>query len=181
MRIANFLRVIVYSIAAGYLIFTQEHSFVTGAMALEYAGTALCLGGGALMMIQTVSKVSPTILLAPTVTSGAVAYFLFLTGELAKEHVNPSNDVAFRLLVAVFIIGLAGNELALSMQKGTGDTLELRISAYIGLAFVLLFLVTPLNDVNAVGFLSAYFAISAVQRAIWIATPDGMRRNVKEE
>jgi len=181
MRIANLLRVIVFAISAGYLIFTQDHSFVTGANALEYAGTALCIAGGALMMIPSQSRVAPSVLLLPTITSGSIAYFLFLTGEMSSEHINPSNDVVFRLLVAVFIMGFAANELGLSFSKAGGDKLELRISAYLGIGFALLFLVTPLNDVNAVGFLSAYFALSAVQRAIWVSTPEGMRKDAKDK
>lgn len=181
MRIANLLRVIVFAIAAGYLIFTQDHSYVTGANALEYAGTALCLTGGALMMIQTQSKVAPSVLLVPTITSGVVAYLVFMLGELASPHTNPPNDFAFRLLTALFIIGFAGNEFGLVFSSTGNEKLELRISAYIGFGFALMFLVTPFNDVNAVGFLSAYLIVSAVQRAIWIATPEGIRKDAEEQ
>jgi hypothetical protein len=51
------------------------------------------------------------------------------------------------------------------------DRTELFISAGIGMVTGLIYLFIPLDAVNAVGILSAYFAISAVQRAIWVATP----------
>jgi uncharacterized membrane protein HdeD (DUF308 family) len=49
--------------------------------------------------------------------------------------------------------------------------MELRISGAIGILTSVVFLVAPLDGLNAVGFFSAYLSILAVQRAIWLASP----------
>jgi hypothetical protein len=59
----------------------------------------------------------------------------------------------------------------LSRKAKTEDVLELRISATLGAMTGLVFYFAPLDDLNAVGFFSAYLALSAVQRAVWAAGP----------
>ncbi|MFN9902744.1 MAG: hypothetical protein ACK55Z_28980, partial [bacterium] len=85
----------------------------------------------------------------------------------------------FLLLVAVFVGGLGLSELIQSFRAEAGDRLEFRISAALGILAALIFVIAPLNDVNAVGFLSAYFALSAAQRGIWLATPGKQVKNGK--
>lgn len=170
MRLVNLLRVVVFAAAAGYLIFTQDHSVTTGAVALEFAGTALTIGGAALIMIPDLN-VSKKLLVLPTVVAFACAYFIFMVGELQTEHLNPPNIIAFRILVALFVGSIAIMELVLSFDKDVVDQLDLRISAGIGLLTTAIFALVPLNDVNAVGILSAYLAVSAIHRAIWILSP----------
>ena len=166
---ANLLRAIVYAIAAGFLIFTQDHSLSTGATAIEFVGTALVIAGGALMLIPAV-KVPIRILAAPVVTSFAVTYFFMLTNEVSSQETTESGMFAFRMALAVFIVTPAINELWLGLNSAGVDRAELLISAGIGFIAGLIYLFVPLDAINAVGILSAYFAISAVQRGIWIAS-----------
>ena len=166
---ANLLRSIVYAIAAGFLIFSQDHSLSIGATAIEYAGSAITLAGGALMLIPAV-KVPPRILLAPVIASFGVAYFLMLTNEINAQETTEKGMFAFRMAIAVFVVVPAINELWLAMNSEGVDKAELFISAGLGFVAGLIYLFVPLDAVNAVGILSAYLALSAVQRAIWIAS-----------
>jgi hypothetical protein len=72
---------------------------------------------------------------------------------------------------------MAVYEFALSRKANPDDVLELRIAAGIGLLTGLVFSLAPLDVGNAVGFLSAYLAISAVQRAVWAATPTNGKKS----
>ena len=175
MKIINLFYAIAFAVASGYIIFTQDHSVVTGANALQYVGTALFFAGGALLAIPGID-IPWKIVLAPMTFGFLAAYMLFLYGELQNPLPFMDNTVFLRVLIGLFISSIAATELAMAFEK-SGDLLELRISAGIGLVFSLLFLLVPMDDVNTVGFLSAYFAISAVQRAIWLVTPDGARKN----
>jgi len=166
---ANLLRSIVYAIAAGFLIFSQDHSLSIGATAIEFVGAAIVIAGGALMLIPAV-KVPVRILATPVVTSFAVTYFFMLTGEVDSQEMTANGMFAFRMAVALFIVAPAINELWLGSNSDGVDRAELLISAGIGFIAGLIYLFIPLDPVNAVGILSAYFAISAVQRAIWIAS-----------
>ena len=67
-------------------------------------------------------------------------------------------------------------ELAISRKAAADDVLELRISAGLGLITGLVFSLAPLDELNAVGFLSAYLALSAVQRAVWAASPTNRKK-----
>lgn len=167
---ANLLRAIVYAIGAGFLIFTQDHSISVGATAIEFVGAAVTLAGGALMMIPNI-KVPARILAVPVFTSFAVALFLAQINEIQSQENSSMGLFTFRMAVAVFVVAPAINELWLAMDSTGLDRTELFISAGIGMVTGLIYLFIPLDAVNAVGILSAYFAISAVQRAIWVATP----------
>lgn len=166
---ANLLRAIVYAIAAGFLIFTQDHSLSTGATAIEFVGTAIVVAGGALMLIPAV-KVPIRILATPVAASFAVTYFLAMTNEVQSQETTETGMFAFRMVVSIFVVCQAINEMWLGLNSTGVDRAELLISAGIGFVTGLIYLFIPLDPVNAVGILSAYFAISAVQRGIWIAS-----------
>jgi hypothetical protein len=78
--------------------------------------------------------------------------------------------------VVLFVGGMAVLEFILSLNAKQEDILELRISATLGFLTGLLFSFAPLDDLNAVGFFSAYLAISAVQRGVWAATPTNRKK-----
>ena len=72
---------------------------------------------------------------------------------------------------------LPSDQLCFCSRKAhPDDVLELRISAGLGLITGLVFSLAPLDELNAVGFLSAYLALSAVQRAVWAASPTNRRK-----
>ena len=83
---------------------------------------------------------------------------------------------AFRSIVFLFVMAMAILEFVLSRKAHPDDVLELRISAALSLITGLVFSLAPLDELNAVGFLSAYLALSAVQRAVWAASPTNRRK-----
>lgn len=169
MAVANLLRAIVFAITAGYIIFNQDHGYTTAGNAVEFAGAAITLAGGALMFIPNV-KVPYRILAVPVSVSFFCAYFVFLEGEFGGLT-SSANHFLPRTVIAIFIAGSAVTEFGLCFDKSIPDQLEVRISAAIGMVATFFFLLAPLDIANTVGFFSAYLAISAVQRAVWVFSP----------
>jgi uncharacterized membrane protein HdeD (DUF308 family) len=163
MRSLNALRAVVLSFGAAYSIFNQDHSVAVGKLILSVVTIALVIGS---ILIHSIPKlkVSRNDIFAPSIIALAVAL-------LSLVFVAEQDLFQFKALVILFVVAMAVLELVLSTKAESGDKIELRISAALGVLTGLLFLVAPLNDLNAVGFLSAYFAISAVQRAVWAAGP----------
>lgn len=163
MRSLNALRAVVLSLGAAYLIFSQDHSAKVGLHVLQIVTVALVAGALVVFRIPKL-KVTFRDILAPTVIALTVAVLslgLLTEGELFQ----------FKALVILFAVAMAVLEIVLSAKADSGEKTELRISATLGALTGLLFVVAPLNDLNAVGFFSAYLAISAVQRAVWAAGP----------
>mgnify|MGYP006902220571 CR=1 FL=1 len=174
MRSLNILRSIVLSIGAAYLIFYQDHSAPVGTRVLQFVTVGLVVGT---LVLFKISKPQLTIkeIAAPT----SIA---FLTAVLALafgwQFAGEGTDELFvlRSLVFLFVFGMAVLEFTLSFKANPEDVLELRISATLGAITGLLFAFAPLDDLNAVGFLSAYLALSAVQRGVWAATPTNRKK-----
>ncbi|MFM1845778.1 MAG: hypothetical protein RIS19_251, partial [Actinomycetota bacterium] len=101
------------------------------------------------------------------------------TGELGYAQEGEVTDelFAFRSIVFLFVIATAIYELVISRKAHPDDVLELRISAGLGVLTGAVFAFAPLDELNAVGFLSAYLALSAVQRAVWAATPTNRKKS----
>ena len=160
MRLANSVRAAIFATAAVFLIFYQDHSVEVGMLVLLFVTSALAVAG----VVTNRSSVKEYLI--PTALSFSVAIFtlVFLLVENDKLF-------SFRALVFIFAIGLAVYEFVLSRKANPDDVLELRIAAGIGLLTGLVFSLAPLDVGNAVGFLSAYLAISATQRAVWAASP----------
>ena len=170
MFLSNLLRSIIFAVAAVFLIFIQDHSVVLGATVLLVV-TALVGFAGLLVVLRKESKDSFAVNLFSSVVSLTVAMFLLTTNGFLGLQNNASDLFVFRMLAAIFVTALALSELVQSFRAEAGDRLEFRISASLGILASLIFVLAPLNDVNAVGFLSAYFALSAAQRGIWLASP----------
>jgi hypothetical protein len=160
VRLANSVRAAIFGTAAAFLIFYQDHSVEVGMMVLLFVTAALAISG------VVTNRASAKQYLVPTALSVVVALLtlVFLLVENDKLF-------SFRALVFVFAIGMAVYEFVLSRKANPDDVLELRIAAGIGLLTGLVFSLAPLDVGNAVGFLSAYLAISATQRAVWAASP----------
>jgi hypothetical protein len=135
-------------------------------LVLLFVSAALAVAG------VVTNKFSVKEYLIPTALSGVVAVLTLVF--LVVENDRP---FSFRALVFVFAVGMAVHEFALSRKANPDDVLELRIAAGIGLLTGLVFSLAPLDVGNAVGFLSAYLAISAVQRAVWAATPTNGKKS----
>jgi len=176
--IVNLLRSIVFAVAAAFLIFTQDHSVKTGALALGFIAATLSIAG-ALAMILSKDKKIYSALVIPTVSAFAVLVFLLSANNFLGLQNDETGLLFFRAAVTVFTFGLAWTEFRLSAKADPGERLELRISAALAALAALVFMAMPLNDVNAVGLLSAYLALSAAQRGVWLATPGKQVRNGK--
>ena len=169
MRSLNALRAVVLAFGAAYLIFSQDHSVAVGMFILNVVTVALVIGA---IVIQRIAKFKVTInnILVPSVIALAVAVLSFV-------YLGGKDLFQFKVLVILFVTAMALHELVLATKAEQVDKLELRISAALGVLTALLFLFAPLNDLNAVGFFSAYLAISAVQRAVWAAEPTSGKKS----
>jgi hypothetical protein len=168
MFAANLLRAITFAGGAAFLIFSQNHSLTLGVNILLYLTTATSIGGLALLLIPNI-KTSITNLLAPS----AIALLIFCYGISTWFGGVDATDKTLstlRVLFGLFVVALAVTELAQSFLEKNEDTLELRISAGIGILAALVFFLVPMDILNTLGILSAYLALSAVQRGVWMAT-----------
>ena len=168
MFAANLLRVITFAGGAAFLIFSQNHSLTLGVNILLYLTTATGIGGLALLLVPKI-KTSMTNLLVPSLI--AVLIFSFgVSTWFSGVDASDKTLSTLRVLFGLFVATLAITEITQSFLDKTEDTLELRISGGIGLLATLVFFFVPLDILNTLGILSAYLALSAVQRAVWMAT-----------
>ncbi len=166
MRSANILRASIFAIAAAFLIFNQDHSITIGTTVLQFVTAGIAFGG--LVLIKTETSTKRSLIIVP---AAIAAFVLGLTFIFSSGGTDESNLAVFTGLVAILAGGTAIAEFVSSRQAVDGDKLELRISSALGLLTALVFWLAPLDALNAVGFLSAYLSVSAVQRAIWAAAP----------
>jgi hypothetical protein len=174
MRSSNVLRASVFSIGAIFLIFSQDHSVSVGMRVLQFVTAALAFGG--LILYRSSKARSPFKNFA--VPAGIAFVIAAMTYVFGGQYEGEVTDelFAFRSVVFLFVMAMAIYELVLSRKAHPDDVLELRISAGLGLITGLVFSLAPLDELNAVGFLSAYLALSAVQRAVWAASPTNRRK-----
>lgn len=172
LRSINTVRSAILFIAAVYLIFSQDHSVAVGMAVLLFVTSALAFAGAALYKTSK-GELTARQYLIPSGLALLVAILI-----LAFQAQQDNAVFAFRSLVFLFAIGMAAIELQQSLNAEPEDVLELRISSALGLITGLVFWLAPLDELNAVGFLSAYLALSAVQRGVWAATPtNGKKTN----
>lgn len=174
MRSSNILRAAVFSIGAIFLIFSQDHSVAVGMRVLQFVTAALAFGG--LILYRSSKARSPFKNFA--VPAGIAFVIAAMTYVFGGQYEGEVTDelFAFRSIVFLFVIAMAIYEFVLSRKAHPDDVLELRISAGLGLITGLVFSLAPLDELNAVGFLSAYLALSAVQRAVWAASPTNRKK-----
>ena len=174
MRSSNVLRAAAFSIGAIFLIFSQDHSVAIGMRVLQFVSAALAFGG--LILYRTSKARSPFKNFAiPAGIAFVIAAMTYVFGGQYEGEVT-DELFAFRSVVFLFVMAMAIYELVLSRKAHPDDVLELRISAGLGLITGLVFSLAPLDELNSVGFLSAYLALSAVQRAVWAASPSNRRK-----
>ena len=166
MRTANILRASIFAIAAAFLIFNQDHSITVGTTVLQFVTAGIAFGG--LVLIKTETDTKRSLIIVPAAIE---AFVLGLSFMFSSGGTDESNLAVFTGLVAILAGGTAIAEFIFSRQTADGDKIELRISSALGLLTALVFWLAQLDALNAVGFLSAYLSVSAVQRAIWAAAP----------
>ena len=167
MRSKNILRSLFLAIGAVYLIFSQDHSAAVGIIVFQFMTIAIGAAGVSLAFSK-----KEKIRLVDLFTPEGVALVLGLVVFVYDPTQNADDQLIYlKVFVALFAFVVALTELNLSRHCLKEDELELRISAALGIITALTFAFAPLNALNAVGLFSAYLALSAVQRAVWAATP----------
>jgi uncharacterized membrane protein HdeD (DUF308 family) len=151
-----------------YLIFSQDHSTPVGIIVFQFMTIAIGAAGVSLA-ISNKEKIRLVDLFTPE----GVALVLGVIVFVYDPTQNADDQLIYlKVFVALFAILVALTELNLSRQAQKEDVLELRISSALGIVTALTFAFAPLNALNTVGLFSAYLALSAVQRAVWAATPN---------
>ena len=156
-------------IAVGlFITFTQSHSAATGLFALALFGSGLAVGN----LLSTIwAKRKYLSVESFPVTAIALAFGFF--AALIPQSDKTAQALAFVYLVAGWAIISAAMELYLASRLGFGSRAgkDGLISAGLGLALGLLFLIVQLDIVSAVGFFGAYLVVSGVHLAIAALTP----------
>ena len=176
MRTKNILRSLVFATGALFLIFIQNHSAQVGLTIFHLVTVTLGAVGLTLAIVKK-EKITVSQIVSPEGIALAMGLAL-LTLVSVKTFSVDEQLMYLRVFVSVFAILVAIAELNLARRAQKEDVLELRISAALGILTGIVFALVPLNALNAVGLFSAYLALSAVQRAVWAATPNkGEKKN----
>jgi uncharacterized membrane protein HdeD (DUF308 family) len=156
-------------IAVGlFVTFTQSHSAGTGLFALALFGIGLAVAN----LFSTIwAKQNYLAVESLPVTLAALAVGLF--AAFIPQTDPTAQALAFVYLVAGWSVIQAAMELYLANRAGCRSRAgkDGLISAGLGLALGLLFLIVQLDIVSAVGFFGAYLVVSGVHSAIAALTP----------
>ena len=151
-----------------FITFTQSHSAATGLLALAIFGIGLAVTNIAATIWDKKSYLSIESL-PLTLISLAVGLF----AVLIPQTDTTAQALAFVYLVSGWAVVAGAIELYLANRSGfrTRAGKDGLITAVLGLALGLLFLIAPLDIVSAVGFFGAYLAICGVHLGIAALTP----------
>jgi uncharacterized membrane protein HdeD (DUF308 family) len=158
-----------HSIAVGlFITFTQSHSAATGLFALAIFGIGFAVAN-VVATIWAKGKYLSVESLPFTVLALTVGLF----AALIPQTEPTAQALVFVYLVAGWAVISGAMELYLANRAGfrTRSGKDGLISAVLGLALGLLFLIAPLDIVSAVGFFGTYLVISGVHLAIAALTP----------
>lgn len=147
-----------------FITFSQAHTFAVG-MAVV-AGFGLTVGLLSLLYIFLQKQHSQLIpLMSIAILIGLLATSTFLYPDIQQ--------VLFLPLVGLFGLSFAAFEGYLAKSYGFRSAVgrDFGLSAAFGLVLGLLFLIAPLDEVSAVGFLGAYLSVSGIFWGIAAATP----------
>jgi uncharacterized membrane protein HdeD (DUF308 family) len=162
------VRAIVFLAVGLFITFTQSHSAATGLFALAFFGIGFAVANVA-ATIWAKGKYLSVESLPLTLIAMAVGLF----AALIPQTEPTAQGLAFVYLVAGWALISGAMELYLANRAGfrTRSGKDGLISAGLGLAIGLLFLIVQLDIVSAVGFFGAYLVISGVHLAIAALTP----------
>ena len=158
-----------HSIAVGlFITFTQSHSAATGLFALAIFGV-----GFAVANVVATIWAKGKYLSVESLPFTVLALTVGLVAALIPQTEPPAQALVFVYLVAGWAVISGTMELYLANRVGfrTRSGKDGLISAVLGLALGLLFLIAPLDIVSAVGFFGTYLVISGVHLAIAALTP----------
>jgi uncharacterized membrane protein HdeD (DUF308 family) len=157
------------SVAVGlFITFTQSHSAATGLFALAIFG----IGFAVINVVATIWA-KGKFLSVESLPLTLIALTVGLFAALIPQTEPTAQGLAFVYLVAGLAVISGAMELYLANRSGfkTRPGKDGLISAVLGLALGLLFLIAPLDIVSAVGFFGTYLVISGVHLAIAAFTP----------
>ena len=157
------------SISVGlFITFTQSHSAATGLFALALFGI-----GSAVANVASTIWGKGKYLSVDSLPLTLIALAVGLFAALIPQTEPTAQGLAFVYLVAGWAVISGAMELYLANRAGfrTRAGKDGLISAGLGLALGLLFLIVQLDIVSAVGFFGAYLVISGVHLAIAALTP----------
>ena len=157
------------SIAVGlFITFTQSHSAATGLFALAIFGI-----GFAVANVVATIWANGKYLSVESLPFTVLALTVGLFAALIPQTEPTAQALVFVYLVAGWAVISGAMELYLANRAGfrTRSGKDGLISAVLGLALGLLFLIAPLDIVSAVGFFGTYLVISGVHLAIAALTP----------
>jgi uncharacterized membrane protein HdeD (DUF308 family) len=162
------VRAIIFVAVGLFITFTQSHSAATGLFAFAVFGIGLAVGNIA-ATIWGKRKYLSVESLPLTLISLAVGLF----AVLIPQSEPTAQSLAFVYLVSGWGVVSGAIELYLANRSGfrTRAGKDGLITAVLGLAIGLLFLIAPLDIVSAVGFFGAYLVICGVHLGIAALTP----------
>ena len=162
------VRAIIFVAVGLFITFTQSHSAATGLFSLAVFGIGLAVANIAATIWEKRSYLSVESL-PLTLISLAVGLF----AALIPQADPTAQALAFVYLVAGWAVIAGALELYLANRSGfrTRAGKDGLITAVLGLALGLLFLIAPLDIVSAVGFFGAYLVICGVHLGIAALTP----------
>jgi uncharacterized membrane protein HdeD (DUF308 family) len=162
------VRALIFVAVGLFITFTQSHSASTGLFALAIFGIGLAVANIAATIWEKRSYLSVESL-PLTLISLAVGLF----AALIPQADPTAQALAFVYLVAGWAVIAGALELYLANRNGfrTRAGKDGLITAVLGLALGLLFLIAPLDIVSAVGFFGAYLVICGVHLGIAALTP----------
>ena len=151
-----------------FITFTQSHSAATGLFALAIFGIGFAFANIASTIWGKRNFLSVESL-PLTLISASVGLF----AALIPQTDPTAQGLAFVYLVAGWAVVSGALEFYVANRKGlrTRAGKDGLITAVLGLAIGLLFLIAPLDIVSAVGFFGAYLVICGVHLAIAALTP----------
>ena len=162
------VRAIIFVAVGLFITFTQSHSAAIGLLALAIFGIGLAVTNIAATIWDKKSYLSIESL-PLTLISLAVGLFAVI---IPQTDTTPQ-ALAFVYLVSGWAVVAGAIELYLANRSGfrTRAGKDGLITAVLGIAIGLLFLIAPLDLVSAVGFFGAYLVICGVHLGIAALTP----------
>jgi uncharacterized membrane protein HdeD (DUF308 family) len=162
------VRALIFVAVGLFITFTQSHSASTGLFALAIFGIGLAVANIAKTIWEKRNYLS-----VESLPLSLISLAVGLFAALIPQADPTAQALAFVYLVAGWAVIAGALELYLANRNGfrTRAGKDGLITAVLGLALGLLFLIAPLDIVSAVGFFGAYLVICGVHLGIAALTP----------
>lgn len=173
-RLQNSLLALAAGATGIFITFSQSHAVAVGRLASLMFCIAIAVISAVLLVLP--SKRSFKLAWLPSATRLAVAGFViyleltWVTGLPAELELLQYRSNIEMLAFGIALTALATNYLARStQQKQTAS--ESLVTMVLSVLAALVFMVAPMDDVNAVGMLGAYLVLLAVNWGVAAASP----------